>query len=103
MIEPSLTMRQPTLGLGGALFIALANVCGAGWHVAFRRVPEAMARILPVAGAAMLIVLGVRMYAYGWNHPGGGDAGTFWFKELWLTPSLLCFAIVDVVEAEVGR
>ncbi len=75
-----------TIALGGAVFLALTYISGAGWHVAFRRVPEAMARILPLAGAAMLVVLGVRMHDYGWHH-GEGDVGTFWFKELWLTPS----------------
>jgi MFS family permease len=76
-----------TVGLGGAMFVALTYITGAGWHVAFRRVPEAMARILPLAGAAMLLVLAVRMKSYGWHHHGEGDAGTFWFKEYWLTTS----------------
>ena len=76
-----------TIALGGALFVALTYVTGGGWHVAFRRIPEAMAKVLPVAGAAMLVVLGVRMTHYGWHHDWHGDAGTFWFKELWLTPS----------------
>ena len=76
-----------TVGLGGTVFIALTYVTGAGWHVAIRRVPEAMALIVPVAGAAILIILATRMGTYGWHHHGGGDAGTFWFKEFWLTPS----------------
>jgi hypothetical protein len=75
-----------TIALGGALFVALTYVTGGGWHVAFRRIPEAMAKLLPVAGAAMLMVLGVGMSHYGWQHDWHGDAGTFWFKELWLTP-----------------
>ena len=76
-----------TLALGGALFVALTYVSGGGWHVAFRRIPEAMAKLLPVAGVAMLVVLGARMSHYGWQHDWHGDAGTFWFKELWLTPT----------------
>ncbi|MBI2479283.1 MAG: hypothetical protein HYV60_11805 [Planctomycetia bacterium] len=76
-----------TIALGGALFVALTYVTGGGWHVAFRRIPEAMAKVLPVAGVAMLVVLGVRMSHYGWRHDWHGDAGTFRFKELWLTPS----------------
>ncbi len=76
-----------TMGLGGALIVALTYITGAGWHVAFRRVPEAMAKILPLAGIAMLAVLAVRMNSYGWHHHGEGDAGTFWFKEFWLTPA----------------
>lgn len=76
-----------TIGLGGAVFIALTYVTGAGWNAAFRRIPEAMARIVPPAGVAIVIVLALRLNQYGWHHHGGGDAGTFWFKELWLTPS----------------
>lgn len=76
-----------TTALGGALFVALTYVTGGGWHVAFRRIPEAMAMVLPAAGVAMLVVLSVRMSQYGWHHDWHGDAGTFWFKELWLTPS----------------
>ena len=69
-----------TIALGGALFMALTYVTGGGWHVAFRRIPEAMAKVLPVAGVATLVVLGVRMSHYGWQHDWHGDAGTFWFK-----------------------
>lgn len=75
-----------SLGVGGAVFVALTYVTGAGWAVAFRRVPEAMARTLPYSGVAMLVVLALRMPAYGWHHHGARDPGTFWFKELWLTP-----------------
>lgn len=83
-----------TLSLGGALFVALASVTGAGWHVAFRRVPEAVARILPWTGIALLIVLLCGMTRYGWHHHGTGDAGTFWFKELWLTPAFWSIRVV---------
>jgi hypothetical protein len=86
-----------TIGLGGAVFVALAYVTGAGWNVAFRRIPEAMAQILPIAGLAMLLVLGVRMNHYGWHHHGEGGAGTFWFKELWLTPTFWAIRAVVYV------
>ncbi|MBC8353592.1 MAG: hypothetical protein H8E66_16455 [Planctomycetes bacterium] len=86
-----------TIALGGALFVALTYVSGGGWHVAFRRIPEAMAAVLPVAGVAMLVVLGVRMSRYGWHHDWHGDVGTFWFKELWLTPSFWAVRAVAYV------
>lgn len=76
-----------TIGLGGTLFVALTYVTGAGWNVAFRRVPEAMATIVPIAGTAVLVVLTLRIHNYGWHHHGPGGAGSFWFKGLWLTPS----------------
>jgi hypothetical protein len=76
-----------TIALGGAVFVALTYVAGGGWNVAFRRVPESMARVLPIAGVVMLGVLALKISSYEWRHPGTGDAGTFWFKEMWLTPS----------------
>ena len=75
-----------TLGLGGALFIALTNVCGASWSVAFRRVPEALTCLLPLGGALLLVALLAHLRKYGWQHHGDGDPGTFWFKQLWLEP-----------------
>ena len=77
-----------TLALGGALFIALNYVSSAGWNVGFRRIPEAMSGLLVPAGLGLLAVLAVRREQYGWHpHGGHGDAGTFWFKEVWATPS----------------
>ncbi len=76
-----------TLGLGGALFISLNNVCGASWNVCFRRIPEAFSGLLVPTGLGLLGVLALRYKQYGWHHHGEGDAGTFWFKEMWATPS----------------
>lgn len=75
-----------TLGLGGAVFIAIANVTGAGWHIAIRRLPEALTSLLPIGGLLLLGLLAAESSRYAWHHHGTGDAGTFWFKELWLTP-----------------
>ncbi|MCP4784844.1 MAG: hypothetical protein GY878_14915 [Fuerstiella sp.] len=86
-----------TLGLGGALFIALTTVCGAGWSTSFRRVPEALTGLLPVAGIVLLSVLAWRLPQYGWHHHGTGDAGTFWFKEFWLQPAFLAARAVGYV------
>jgi len=86
-----------TLGLGGALFIALTAVVGAGWSAAFRRVPEALTGLLPIAGLMMLATIAMRLTQYGWHHHGEGDAGTFWFKEVWLQPSFLALRAVIYV------
>lgn len=87
-----------TLGLGGALFIAVTTVCGAGWNTAFRRVPEAITGLLPVAGGLLLATVAIRLQQYGWHHHGPGDAGTFWFKEAWLQPGfLIARAVVYIV------
>jgi hypothetical protein len=86
-----------TLGLGGALFIALTNVCGASWSVAFRRVPEAMTGLLPLGGGLLLVALLAHLPQYAWHHHGSGDAGTFWFKELWLEPKFFIARAVGFV------
>ncbi len=91
-----------TLGLGGALFIAMTTVCGAGWNTAFRRVPEAMTGLLPVAGLFVLVVLAFRLPQLGWHHHGHGDAGTFWFKELWLQPKFIAMRAVGYVLLWIG-
>ncbi|TWU21790.1 hypothetical protein [Bythopirellula polymerisocia] len=72
-----------TLGLGGALFIALTYVCNASWNVSFRRVPEALAVLLAPVGLGLLAVLALGREHYDWHPHGTGDAGTFWFKEMW--------------------
>ena len=88
-----------TLALGGTLFIALTYATSAKWNVAFRRVPEAMAGMLPALGLGMLAVLAWNRNLYGWeSHAHGGDPGTFWFKEGWCTPSLwMLRAVIYVV------
>jgi hypothetical protein len=46
-----------SLGLGALVFVAIQYVTRAGWSVALRRVPEAMAAVLPVAALGLAIVL----------------------------------------------
>ena len=86
-----------TVGLGGALFIALTNVCGASWNVAFRRVPEAMAGLLPWGSVLLLVTVATHLPKYAWHHHGPGDAGTFWFKELWLEPKFFALRSIGYV------
>lgn len=76
------------LGLAGVLFVALQYVTGAGWSVAFRRVPEAMASTLPVAALTFVLVLIVSPWLYPWFRDLHGEAEpAMWFKQIWLTPA----------------
>ncbi|MCG8449723.1 MAG: hypothetical protein MI725_09110 [Pirellulales bacterium] len=87
-----------TLGLGGALFIALTYVSNASWNVGFRRIPEAMAVLLSPASLGLLAVLTLRREQYAWHPHGEGAAGTFWFKELWVSPTFwMIRAVIYVV------
>jgi hypothetical protein len=75
-----------TLSLGGALFVALSYASGATWSVGFRRVPEAMARLVAPYGVVLFCILFWQRERYSWHHHGTTDPGTFWFKELWMKP-----------------
>ncbi len=86
-----------TVGTGAAVFLALTNVCGAGWNAAFRRVPEAMTGVLPSAGIVLLAVLAARLPEYAWHHHGEHGPGTFWFKEMWLSPPFFAARAVGIV------
>jgi hypothetical protein len=79
------------LGLGGALLVALEYVTGAGWSVAFRRVPEAMARTLPAGAALLAAALMFSPWLYPWFHEADSGEGTTWFRGLWLTPWFFFF------------
>jgi hypothetical protein len=63
-----------SLGLGGLVFIALQYVTGAGWSVGLRRVPEAMAAILPVAALGLAVVFLARPSLYPWAGAPAGEA-----------------------------
>jgi hypothetical protein len=74
-----------TLGLGAAVFLALTSVTGAGWHVAIRRIPEALTSLLPAGGILIVALVAMESSRFTWQHHGSGDAGSFWFKEMWLS------------------
>jgi hypothetical protein len=57
------------LGLGATFFVALQYVTGAGWSVAFRRVPEAMMAALPWAALGFVPVLVGARGLYAWARP----------------------------------
>jgi hypothetical protein len=72
------------IGLGGLFFVALEFASGAGWSVAFRRVPEAMAATLPVAVLAVALVLVAHPSLYPWTRMSiGPEEGAF--RRMWLT------------------
>lgn len=67
-------------GLAGVVFVAIQYACGAGWSVAFRRVPEAMASILPAGLAILLAVFLARPSLYPWTLHEPHAA----FQRIWL-------------------
>jgi hypothetical protein len=85
-------------GLAGVFFVALQYATGACWATALRRVPEAMAALLPVGAVGMLLVLVLRPTLYSAVQIGEGLESTLAFKHAWLArPFLLTRAVVYLV------
>ena len=73
------------LSLAGIFFVALHYVTGASWNVALRRVPEAMAVVLPVGAAGMAAVLLLHPGLYPWAGATSLDGQPLeGFKSFWL-------------------
>lgn len=71
------------LGLGGVFLVAMHYLTGAGWSVSVRRIPEAMAGLLPAGLLATAAVLLVHPSLYTWITEADGAIGGF--KGLWLS------------------
>lgn len=71
------------LSLAGVFLVAVLYVSGAGWGVAIRRVPEALASLLPLGliGTALVLLGGRALYPWTALHGEEAYAG---FKGLWL-------------------
>jgi hypothetical protein len=76
-----------SLGLGALVFVAIQYVTGAGWSVALRRVPEAMAAVLPVAALGLGLVFLARPSLYPWAGAAAHEDAAAnslrhaWFKQ----------------------
>jgi hypothetical protein len=84
-----------SLGLGALVFVALQYVTGAGWSVGLRRVPEAMAAILPVAALGLAVVFLVRPSLYPWTNETGAASPLrhAWFSwPFFLARAVFCLA-----------
>ncbi len=60
--------------MSGAFFLAVQFVAQAGWSASILRVPQAMAKTLPIAVVVLLVVIGLGLYTHNlyhhWNAPG---------------------------------
>jgi hypothetical protein len=66
-----------TVCMSGAFFLAIQFVAQAGWSAAILRVPQAMAKTLPIAAVVLIAVVGAGLYTHNlyhhWNAPGLTD------------------------------
>lgn len=100
------------LSLAAMVFVALHDVSGATWDLAIRRVPEAMARLLPLGAIGVAFVLVMRPDLYPWFGTAPPDSGASAFKHLWLnraffltrsTVYLVCWIAFALAFARVWR
>lgn len=79
-----------SVGLGGALFIAVHALAQAGWTSALRRVPEALLALLPAGAALLVLVLALGgPTLYSWGHGAEGHPDLPAAKALYLSPPLV--------------
>jgi hypothetical protein len=82
------------IGLGGLLIVALHHVTGAHWSIPFRRVPETMSAVLPVAAVGLVCVFLFRSSIFPWTAAAYPHAADSPLKQLWLNYSF--FAVRSV-------
>jgi hypothetical protein len=72
--------------MSGAFFLALQYVAQAGWSASILRVPQAMARTLPIAAVILLVVIGAGLFTHNlyhhWNAPGLTDPNSEHYDAL---------------------
>ena len=77
------------LSLAGIFFVALQYVAGAGWSVGIRRIPEAMAILLPLGAVGLMLILLFHPQLYPWvdvsSQSGETGERLEGFKHVWLS------------------
>ena len=75
-----------TLALGGLCFVAIHYASGATWAVAVRRIPEALAALIPFAAIAVGVTFVARPQLYPWTAGqfGAAPEEALAFKRAWL-------------------
>jgi len=57
-----------SIAIGASFFLALQYIAQAGWSAGFKRVPEALAAYIPVAGILFIVLLFGLHSLYHWSH-----------------------------------
>jgi hypothetical protein len=72
--------------MSGAFFLAVQFVAQAGWSASILRVPQAMAKVLPIAVIILLLVMGAGLYTHNlyhhWHAEGLTDPGSANYDKL---------------------
>ena len=73
------------LSLAGMVWVAVQYVSGAHWSTALRRVPEAMAGLLPLGALGILAILIFHPSLYPWTGGLHSEGEAIGFKKAWLS------------------
>ncbi len=60
----------------GAFFVALQYVAQAGWSVGLVRIPQAFAKVLPIASVVLIAVIAMGLYTHNLYHHWHADGLT---------------------------
>jgi hypothetical protein len=83
------------LALAGQVFLAIHYASSAGWWTAFRRVPEALMSLVPLAALPMLAVWLGRHALYSWTRPGAMESDpVLKAKSAWLNEPLFLLRMI---------
>jgi hypothetical protein len=85
------------LGLAAIAFLALMHVGGAGWHVALKRVVEAMAATVPVGAVTIVVLLAGLPTLYHWADPHAAHDPVLAAKHAFLSPGPFAVRMVAVL------
>ncbi|HEY2290664.1 MAG TPA: hypothetical protein VGM86_08185 [Thermoanaerobaculia bacterium] len=83
------------LALAGQVFLAIHYAASAGWWIAFRRVPEALMSLVPLAALPMLAIWLGRHALYSWTRPGALESDpVLKAKSAYLNEPLFFFRMI---------
>jgi len=92
-----------SIGLGACFLIAVQYASNAGWGVAFRRIPEALTSVLPVAAVGILVLVFGIHTLYEWSHEAAVvedhvlQGKSAWLNETFFIARLVGYFVVWIV------
>jgi hypothetical protein len=98
-----------TIGMGALFFLVIHKVGNAGWHIAIRRIPEAITQYLPYGAIALAVIFLFMGEVYEWVMiPEGTDAiidskRGYLNVPFWIIRSVIFFTVWSLVAIYIRR
>jgi len=77
-----------TVCVGGVFFCAYQYASQSGWSVAILRIPQGFARVLPIAGVILLLIMAVGIFTHHTITEDGKSISVPYLYAHWATPGL---------------